>query len=470
MNWQQQQQQQQQQAYNQMYFQQYGYPGALPAAAPRGQAMGMYPGMMMPPAMGYAPVTVTQQQPTAAPRVQEQQVVVAEGSSQLANVPMNVFVGKLPLSIDDSFVAHLLKQCGPVLKWKRATEAETDKPKAFGFCTFASAHGAMQAVRVLNDLPVMGDQKILVKVGKKEQAIIDSLRRGPQLSASELALLETLRRLVASHDPRAPVREGESLQPAPTSAEIDPAIVEEMAKFRSKQAQRDRELEEERRRKLQARIHEAKDEEAAKLLAQRPAKKAKPAEQPVLSHEEPTHMAQTTAKLGFGLSKHAAAKKTPLPQKPALFAPDEAKTPRPLKRLDDDDDDDDDDNGNGGEKPRDAPRADDDDARAKKIAETIPTDKTQLFAMALDWDTIEAKRLVRAKLRPWIAKRMHEYLGADEPTLTDFVATQLDHRADPDAIATELALVLDDDAHTFVHNLWRVLHFHAKKATADSGS
>jgi len=341
MNWQQQQQQQQQQAYNQMYFQQYGYPGALPAAAPRGQAMGMYPGMMMPPAMGYAPVTVTQQQPTAAPRVQEQQVVVAEGSSQLANVPMNVFVGKLPLSIDDSFVAHLLKQCGPVLKWKRATEAETDKPKAFGFCTFASAHGAMQAVRVLNDLPVMGDQKILVKVGKKEQAIIDSLRRGPQLSASELALLETLRRLVASHDPRAPVREGESLQPAPTSAEIDPAIVEEMAKFRSKQAQRDRELEEERRRKLQARIHEAKDEEAAKLLAQRPAKKAKPAEQPVLSHEEPTHMAQTTAKLGFGLSKHAAAKKTPLPQKPALFAPDEAKTPRPLKRLDDDDDDDD---------------------------------------------------------------------------------------------------------------------------------
>lgn len=420
-------------AYAQQQFQQQGAAPAVPPAPPQQTSV------------------VAQ---AAAPSL----VVSTSESSGLANVPMNVFVGKLPLDVDDTFVANLLKQCGTVLKWKRTMDSETDKPKAFGFCTFANAHGAMQAVRVLNDFAILEGHKILVKVGKKEQAIIDSLRapRGTHLVPSELELLEKLRRLVATTDPRSPIADDDA--PAQSSTIVsangdeamDPAILEEMAKFRSKQAQRDRELEDERRRKLQAKIQESKRGASETTPKDQPKRqKTMAAEQPqrlVVAHEQPTTLAPTTAKLGFGIAS-AKPKKTATP--PALFAAaQDSPAPRPLQKLDDDDDEED-------EATRDHIE------RARAAADKIPSDKDALFALPIDWHTIEKHKIVRTKLRPWIAKRIHEYLGEEEQTLIDFVATQLDNRADPHSIVNELALVLEDDAHTFVFKLWRVLHFHA---------
>jgi|TARA_B100000475_G_scaffold81526_1_gene58794 RNA-binding protein 25 len=71
---------------------------------------------------------------------------------------------------------------------------------------------------------------------------------------------------------------------------------------------------------------------------------------------------------------------------------------------------------------------------------------------------------VRSKLRPWVAKKIAEYLGEEEPTLIDFVLSCLDRRARPEEILDELALVLEEDAQVLVVKLWRVLLFHAAKA------
>lgn len=387
-----------------------------------------------------------------APQQQQQQQQVVQGAATtIANVPMNVFVGKLALNLDDSFLEHVLKQCGNVLKWKRTTDAETNAPKAFGFCTYADATGAMQAVRVLNDF-VIGNSRILVKVGKKEQLVIDRLRGHQQgLTVAEAEILGKIQRLVQSVDPTKPFKEdvggGESEAGAgPNQTASIGGGDEELAKFRTKQAQRDRELEEERRRKLQAKIQETIDKQEEEKQANKRRKKAASSEDaaPVLvsAHQQPTSIgASTTKVVGFGLKQ-----KKSIAPKPSVFAQDNEPTRRRrLQKLDDDDDE------------------GDPVIAADSVAATIPKDKS-VFSLPIDWEKIEARNIVRSKLRPWIAKQILDFLGEEEQTLIDYVATQLENRASYKEIANELALVLEDDAHTFILNLWRVLHFHAAQS------
>jgi hypothetical protein len=132
-------------------------------------------------------------------------------------------------------------------------------------------------VELLNEFDLKG-QKIQVKTGQKEQAILDDLitkRRaltsastqtytappgGVQRTPADEEKLTRLRTFVSTIDTTKPVPAAAlaSLMPnAPAPGSKEQMIAEEMEKFREKQAQRDKELEDERRRKLQAKVQEA---------------------------------------------------------------------------------------------------------------------------------------------------------------------------------------------------------------------
>ncbi len=271
---------QQQQPYQQPQYQpvpgyppQPQYPYAQPGYAyPPQQTYGAAPAYYPQPVVPAAPVAAPPAPPAPAP------APVAVELPEGAKAPMNVFVGKLPLDVHESCVEALLKQCGGVLKWKRSV-GENNIPKAFGFCTFSDAQGALAAVELLNEFDLKG-QKIQVKTGQKEQAILDDLitkRRaltsaatqtyssppgGVQRSPADEEKLSRLRTFVSSIDTTKPVPAAAlaSLMPnAPAPGSKEQMIAEEMEKFREKQAQRDKELEDERRRKLQAKVQEAQN-------------------------------------------------------------------------------------------------------------------------------------------------------------------------------------------------------------------
>ncbi|XP_014783634.1 RNA-binding protein 25 [Octopus bimaculoides] len=101
----------------------------------------------------------------------------------------------------------------------------------------------------------------------------------------------------------------------------------------------------------------------------------------------------------------------------------------------------------------------------KKLIEQIPTGKDELFSYHLDWNTVD-QTLMNKRIRPWVNKKIVEYIGEEEPTLTDFICQKVIGRSSPQSILNDVAMVLDEEAEVFVVKMWRLLIYEteAKKA------
>mmetsp|Transcript_31700 Transcript_31700/g.36630 ORF Transcript_31700/g.36630 Transcript_31700/m.36630 type:complete len:723 (+) Transcript_31700:192-2360(+) len=83
----------------------------------------------------------------------------------------------------------------------------------------------------------------------------------------------------------------------------------------------------------------------------------------------------------------------------------------------------------------------------------------QIFDTPIDWNTLTAPSSeFRSQLRKWVSAKIMDYIGEEEDTMIDFVLDQiLDKRCTPAEILEEVGVVLDDDAETFVLELWKRL-------------
>mmetsp|Transcript_21991 Transcript_21991/g.50546 ORF Transcript_21991/g.50546 Transcript_21991/m.50546 type:complete len:149 (-) Transcript_21991:946-1392(-) len=95
----------------------------------------------------------------------------------------------------------------------------------------------------------------------------------------------------------------------------------------------------------------------------------------------------------------------------------------------------------------------------KQLILTIPTKRAELYAAPVQWDVALAHGILADKIKPFISKKMVEYLGEEEPTLVDFIITKLEGREGAEVVEAEMAKVLDDDAQVFTVKLWRMLLF-----------
>lgn len=76
----------------------------------------------------------------------------------------------------------------------------------------------------------------------------------------------------------------------------------------------------------------------------------------------------------------------------------------------------------------------------KSLIEKIPTDKNALFAYQLDWAAID-NTLMEKKIRPWINKKIIEYIGEPEPTLVDFICSKVLAGSQPQVILEDVQMV-----------------------------
>lgn len=118
----------------------------------------------------------------------------------------------------------------------------------------------------------------------------------------------------------------------------------------------------------------------------------------------------------------------------------------------------------------------------KSIIDKIPTEKADLFAFQLEWSEID-QALMERKIRPWINKKIIEYIGEPEPTLVDFICSKVMAGSTPAGILDDVQMVsgwegfggkegvrflcspcffvflqvLDEEAEVFVVKMWRLL-------------
>lgn len=76
----------------------------------------------------------------------------------------------------------------------------------------------------------------------------------------------------------------------------------------------------------------------------------------------------------------------------------------------------------------------------KNIIDRIPTEKEDLFKYPLDWEEID-NTLMEKKIRPWINKKIIEYIGEPEPTLVDFICSKVMAASLPQSILDDVQMV-----------------------------
>lgn len=94
----------------------------------------------------------------------------------------------------------------------------------------------------------------------------------------------------------------------------------------------------------------------------------------------------------------------------------------------------------------------------RALAQEIPTDKDGLWAWDVKWDFME-ESIIQEKLRPFVEKKVVEYLGVQEEILVNVVVDHLRKHSKPQELVEELEGPLDEDGEDLVKKLWRMVIF-----------
>lgn len=99
---------------------------------------------------------------------------------------------------------------------------------------------------------------------------------------------------------------------------------------------------------------------------------------------------------------------------------------------------------------------DDKRKQIKAVIDSIPTTKEELFKYEIEWDFVDSN-LMEKRIRPWINKKITEYIGEEEKALLDFICGKLNARCNAQSILDDVAMVLDDEAEVFIVKMLRLL-------------
>lgn len=76
----------------------------------------------------------------------------------------------------------------------------------------------------------------------------------------------------------------------------------------------------------------------------------------------------------------------------------------------------------------------------KDLIERIPTTKPELFDFKIYWEFVD-DILVEKRVKPWVNKKICDYIGEEEPSLVTFICEKIANQTEPQKILSDLAMV-----------------------------
>ena len=109
-------------------------------------------------------------------------------------------------------------------------------------------------------------------------------------------------------------------------------------------------------------------------------------------------------------------------------------------------------------------------AAAQSLASEIPNDKHALWAWDVQWAYLDAE-IIEERLKPFVEKKIVEYLGVQEDMVVDVVISALGAKKRPQEIVGELEGALDEEeADALVRKLWRMVVFFSESGRRGLGA
>ena len=101
--------------------------------------------------------------------------------------------------------------------------------------------------------------------------------------------------------------------------------------------------------------------------------------------------------------------------------------------------------------------------KSKDIYMSLPKDKDRVFAFPLNYESLESHQVFDKIVRPWVAKKIKEYLGVEEEAMIRLVITHVQKQDTASSLLEKVGPILDDVAESFVLKLWQVILFENEK-------
>lgn len=98
------------------------------------------------------------------------------------------------------------------------------------------------------------------------------------------------------------------------------------------------------------------------------------------------------------------------------------------------------------------------DQAVRQLAADIPNDKDGLWAWDVKWEFVDETIIVE-KLRPFVEKKIMEYLGVQEDMLVEVVENHVREHKKPQDLVENLEGPLEEEAEVLVKKLWRMVIF-----------